>query len=82
MKSEWRERGVPGSEQFLSLKTRLTNVSFPNSKNKSLPLFSKALELSSFKKNEIGNEIHGCFLFTEVVGKGGNKQIGFALKIW
>lgn len=51
MKSEWRERGVAGSEQFLSLKTRLIDMSFPNSENKSLPVFSKALKLSSLKTN-------------------------------
>lgn len=78
MKSGWEGGGWLVSEQYLSLKTRLTKfVSslkkreicfFPflkgrNSKNKTLPLFSKDLKLFSLKKkkDEIGNEIHGCF---------------------
>lgn len=79
MKSGWEGGGWLVSEQYLSLKTRLTKfVSslkkreicfFPflkgrNSKNKTLPLFSKDLKLFNLKKkkkDEIGNEIHGCF---------------------
>lgn len=97
MKSGWEGGGWLVSEQYLSLKTRLTKfVSslkkreicfFPflkgrNSKNKTLPLFSKDLKLFSLKKKKMKLEMKFMDVFTEVIGKGGNKQIGFALKIW